>query len=235
MIIEAFVFDIDDTLLATTRASGRARRRCLDFFFEAAGTSQTADAADIERRLYKAFGWSKLRDLWNALALELGLEKPQQTWLGQAEELFLSTFFENLAVLETVPHTLEALRAKGKQLGIISDGDERLQHRKLRETGLDAFFPSDLVLVTIQSDYYCAKPSTVNFRRMEKVLGLLPHEMLYVGDKPWDIAAAKVAGWTSVRTLQADGEGANDWPFPVLKVQTPDYEIRTFAELSRIK
>jgi HAD superfamily hydrolase (TIGR01549 family) len=235
MAVEAYIFDIDDTLLATTRANQRARRRCLESFLKAAGIEPDEHAAELERKLYKVFGWSKLRDIWCALAIELGMERPQTAWLEQAEELFVSTFFENLAALETVAHTLEALRGRGKRLGIISDGDERLQLRKLHETGLDRFFVPEHVVVTIQNDYYGAKPSTANFRRMEKLLGLLPHEMLYAGDKHWDIAAANTAGWTSVRTLQADGDGAGDWPFPPLRVQMPDHEIRTFSELMEIE
>jgi phosphoglycolate phosphatase-like HAD superfamily hydrolase len=135
MAVEAYIFDIDDTLLATTRANQRARRRCLESFLKAAGIEPDEHAAELERKLYKVFGWSKLRDIWCALAIELGMERPQTAWLEQAEELFVSTFFENLAALETVAHTLEALRGRGKRLGIISDGDERLQLRKLHETG----------------------------------------------------------------------------------------------------
>ncbi len=235
MRIEAYVFDIDDTLIATTKANRRARRRCLDFFLQSAGLEANEAVIESERRLYDVFGWSKPDDLWRSLAIELGADKPAQQWLEQATELFTSAFFEGLSTLPTVTHTLGALRERGVQIAIISDGEKQLQQRKLRETGLDNLFESERVLVSIQSDYYNAKPSTTNFRRMEKALGLLPHELLYVGDKPWDITAANAAGWTSVRTLQAGGDGANNWPFPPLKIQTPDNEISTFSELLDIK
>ncbi|HUX06295.1 MAG TPA: HAD family hydrolase [Acidobacteriota bacterium] len=235
MKIEAYVFDIDDTLLATTTANRTARRRCLDFFLQSAGFAVDGDIVETERRLYKVFGWGKLGDLWRSLAIELGADPPPHHRLEEAAELFDTVFFENLSTLPTVTHTLAALREGGVQIAVISDGDERLQQRKLRHTGLDHLFESDKVLISIQNDYYGAKPSTANFRTMEKRLGLLPHEMLYVGDKPWDIAAANAAGWTSVRTLQAGGDGANNWPLPALKVQTPDIVINTLSELLDIK
>jgi phosphoglycolate phosphatase-like HAD superfamily hydrolase len=66
---------------------------------------------------------------------------------------------------------------------------------------------------------------------MEKLMGLRPEAMLYVGDRPWDVAAANVAGWTSVRTIQA---GSDDWPSHALKAHQPDFVISSFDQLPEV-
>ena len=235
MTIKAYICDIDDTLLGTTPANIEARNRCIARFVDASGLDGDllGRATEAERRLYLLFGWAKMTDLWRALAIDLDCDMPSGVFLEELSALFESTFFDSLRVLPTVVDTLEGLRDGGAKLGIISNGDEALQHRKLKVTGLEALFDNGLIAVTIQNDYYNAKPSSASFKRLERKLGLRPGEMLYVGDKPWDVAAANVAGWTSVRTTQVHPEDA--WPSPPMKVLQPDYSISEFAQLRDIK
>ncbi len=233
MPIRAFVFDIDDTLISTTKNTIRARWRCLEFVLGELGGIPDERAAGLVDRLYDVFGWSRLRDLWRSLAVELGLPDPGEAVLDGAATLFEEVFFDGLHALSTVESTLVTLSSRPVEMGIISDGDEELQRRKLRATGLDRFFEAERVIVTIQSDLYSAKPSSANFRRMEKLLDVRAHEAVYVGDKPWDVTAANVAGWTSIRSRQAAGFGV--WPSPSLAIQKPDLEIDTLAEILELE
>ena len=233
MPIRAFVFDIDDTLIATTRSSMRARRSSLEFVLGELGSTPDERAAGLADRLYSVFGWSRLRDLWRALAIELGLAAPGQAALDGAAALFDEVFFDGLRALPTIESTLATLASRPVELGIISDGNEGLQRRKLRATGLDRFFAAERVIVTIQSDLSSAKPSAANFRRVEKLAGVRAREAAYVGDKPWDVAAANVAGWISVRSRQVAGSGG--WPSPPLAVQKPDLEIDTLSEILEMR
>lgn len=229
--ILALAFDIDDTLIASTRSNLRARRRSTEALQQNLNLRADDVAADIERRLYAHFGWARMPDLWRALALELGAEQPADHVLEDAMLQFEETFFATLSVLPTVTATLSSLRERGVPLGIVSDGDSSLQQRKLRATGLSEFFAPDNVMISIQSDYCNAKPSTSNLRRLQQRLGIQPCEAAYVGDKPRDILAANTAGWLSVLSTQAGDGDKTDWPFPSLAVQRPDLEIRTFAEI----
>lgn len=231
MAIEAFVFDIDDTLTATTKATRAARQRCLEFILEHLGVIPDEHTSEVERRLYEMFSWSRLPDMWRALATELGHEGLDDGAVKKLLSLFDHTFFHNFSLLPTVAETLTALRNDKTPIGIISDGDEALQKRKLRDTGIDKIFDPDRVIVTTQSDIYSSKPSTNNFKTMEKLIGLHGKRIAYIGDKPWDIAAANVAGWISVRTRQALANETDDWPNPALVVQVPDLEIRSLSEV----
>ena len=223
--------DIDDTLIASTSSSTKARLRCLEFLLSALSGAVEKKALKLEPRLYEIFGWSKLPDLWRALALELGLQNPTDDLLEGALKLFEETYFETLKPLPTVEQTLKELEERSLPVGIISDGDEELQWRKLRSTGLDRFFDPGFVIITIQSDIYSAKPSTANFCMMEKLLGFKPEDIAYVGDKPWDVAAANVAGWRSVRTRQVLEDRPDFWPDPALEIHKPDNVIYSFSEL----
>ena len=235
MTIQAYICDIDDTLLGTTPANLEARDCCIARFIDASGLDgdMLERTTEAERRLYLTFGWAKMADLWRALAIELDCDRPSSVILGELSELFENAFFDSLKVLPTVIETLEALKDGGAKLGIISNGDEELQQRKLKESGLEALFDNGLIAVTIQNDYYNAKPATANFKKLEGRLNLRPREMLYVGDKPWDVAAANVAGWTSVRTTQVHPE--DNWPSPPMKVFRPDFTISEFAQLREIR
>ena len=228
---KAVVFDIDDTLTATTAANRAARKACLELITSGLGKTPDARTEALESRLYQVFGWSRLPDLWRALALEAGQENPSEETIEQALELFDKTFFNNFRLLPTVESTLSKLHALGAPMGIISDGDESLQRRKMEQTGIDRYFEPERVIVTIQSDIYSSKPSTRNFLRMEKILGIGAKKSIYVGDKPWDIAAANVAGWTSVRTRQALVGEPDSWPDGKLNIYIPDYVVEKCSEI----
>jgi HAD superfamily hydrolase (TIGR01549 family) len=234
MAKRAFIFDIDDTLTDTTRANRRARRACLETILNGLGAAADQRVLEIESYLYKVFGWNRLPDLWRGLALELGFDRPGEADVERALALFQKTFFDNFTILPSVEETLTTLQDRGVMLGIISDGDKNLQRRKLQITGLERFFEAERVIVTPQSDIYDAKPSSKNLKRMEKILGLQPDCLTYVGDRPWDIAAARVAGWTAVRTRQARAEEPDDWPSPSPAVHKPDLEIYVFSEILRL-
>lgn len=235
MALRAIIFDIDDTLLATTACTTACRRRAVDRLLEAIESREREQALELERRLYAIFGWARLPDLWRALAMEMGRKPPSEDELLGIRKLFEIDFFETISVMPAVEHTLASLAERGFALGIISDGGESIQLRKLRTTGLDKHFPAGQVMISIQSDLFSSKPSTANFHRMEKVLDLRPEQIAYVGDKPWDITAANVAGWRSIRTTQASDGSPETWPSPSLAVEKPDRIIRTLSALLEMK
>lgn len=235
MSIRGFIFDIDDTLLATTKCTNACRFRAVDRLLEAVESGERERAQELEHKLYKIFGWARLPDLWRALAMELKRKPPGEDKLLEIRKQFEIEFFETISVLPTAEHTLAALAEQGIALGIISDGGDSIQLRKLRTTGLDKHFPIEQVIISIQSDLFSSKPSTANFRRMEKVLDLGPSQLAYVGDKPWDITAANVAGWRSIRTTQATDDSFDKWPYPALSVEKPDRVISTLSELVEMK
>lgn len=89
-----------------------------------------------------------------------------------------------------VTRTLEQLRAAGVKLGVLSDYPAQ---QKLEALGLAGYFSP--VLCTTDREINALKPDPRGFRHACDVWGLLPEEVLYVGDRPEvDGAGASAAG-----------------------------------------
>jgi HAD superfamily hydrolase (TIGR01509 family) len=227
----AVIFDIDDTLVDTTRCNALCRALAIDRLLASMPGADADRAAVVENHLYKVFGWARMQDLWRAIALELGVKAPPAEDLADIQRLFELDFTARLELFTGVAQTLRLLAERGLSLGIISDGHAGWQWRKLKACGIDSHFPPDKVFISIQSDLHNCKPSTANFRRQERAHGLSPDELVYVGDKPCDVLAANVAGWTSVLTLQAHEGRPDGWPDGVIGIQSPRHRINTIIEL----
>lgn len=147
------------------------------------------------------------RDFWRRVVLHAFRA------LGRVPEPFDAFFAE---LWETFAHgarwrvyhgaaaTLEALRARGLRLGVLSNWDARL-HRVLAETGLRALVD----VVTISSEARAEKPDTAIFRAAEAALGHGPGACLHVGDSlKHDVAGAHAAGWRVLRVRHDGGPPA---------------------------
>jgi REG-2-like HAD superfamily hydrolase len=89
-----------------------------------------------------------------------------------------------------VPAVLEALRARGLRLGVVSNWDGTLEER-LRAWGLRRHFDA----VADSAVVGAAKPDPAIFRGVLEALGVPPARCLHVGDRPdTDVAGARAAG-----------------------------------------
>ncbi len=131
-------------------------------------------------------------------------------------ELDADLFFQMLTVFYPVhtslfPDTaavLQTLRDKGYRLGVLTNGNSRIQNAKLDVSGLRPLF--DYVMVA--GDEQLQKPEAEAFRRAALRLGVHPQDCVYVGDNPKnDIAGAKAAGMRAVfRDFNFDGVTVKD-------------------------
>ena len=231
MEIKAYIFDIDDTLVATTRSNHFARDNALASLSHYLETDVTDRLKEIEVIMFREFGWARLPDLWRAVCLEWGKQPPEEDFVKELHEKFRQDFVNSLSLFPGAMDLLKTLKGKGKHLGVISDGDSKWQWCKLRKTGLDEIFNLDYVKISIQSDLYSCKPSTANYRFLRNAFELKPEEMLYVGDKPKDVIGANVSGWFSVRTVEAFKEYPDPWPKPKLNIEKPNKEISSITQL----
>jgi putative hydrolase of the HAD superfamily len=91
--------------------------------------------------------------------------------------------------------TLQALRAAGFRLGLITNGSVRMQSRKLECLALPPMF--DTVLISDAEGIH--KPDPEIFRRALQRLGVEAAHACYVGNHPAvDVAGAKSAGLRAV-------------------------------------
>lgn len=145
-----------------------------------------------------ASAWRRLkhfrhtRQQWAALvdATFGGLVQPPPS------ESFFPALYERFGepdawhVFDDVRPALQALRARGFKLGVVSNWDERLRPL-LRKLKLAGYF--DAVVVSCEAS--SCKPSPVIFREAARALGLRPAQILHVGDsREADVRGARAAG-----------------------------------------
>ncbi len=188
--VRAVLFDFDDTLqnrrtAYRTFAHGFIRRH-FPHLSEAEQEAYTARMTQLngsgnEFRNYYDFNTALVRELdWKdappiaELVAETRREFPRHTTL--------------------LPHAAEvllALREKGYLLGMVTNGDEVLQNRKLDVCGLRPVFDT----IVVSGEEGIAKPDPEIFLRAAARLGVAPADCVFVGDHPEkDMAGASAAG-----------------------------------------
>ena len=114
-------------------------------------------------------------------------------------------------VFDDVVPALEALRAAGFKLGVISNWDERLRPL-LERLDLARYF--DAIVISVETGQ--TKPDRGIFARAAALLETQPAQILHVGDGlEEDVAGAQAAGFSALKISRS---GANDWGMTSLGV-----------------
>jgi pyrophosphatase PpaX len=98
---------------------------------------------------------------------------------------------------EGVVDTLEQLYNWGHPMGVVTSKSNEMMERGLRHTGLDAYMST---MIGCDS---CSihKPEPFPVLMALDELGYEPHEAVFVGDSPHDIASGNAAGVTTIAAL----------------------------------
>jgi pyrophosphatase PpaX len=93
--------------------------------------------------------------------------------------------------------TLEQLDSWGHPMGVVTSKSNEMMERSLRHTGIDVYMKT---MIGCDS---CAlhKPDPYPVRMALRELGYDPHEAVFVGDSPHDIASGNAAGVTTIAAL----------------------------------
>ncbi|HEY2253183.1 MAG TPA: HAD family hydrolase [Planctomycetaceae bacterium] len=217
-MIRALLFDVDNTLADRSAAF---RRYSADFCRRrlAHRSPQEQIVAVAEMLAIDNSGYTP-RDEFCADVVarfaDCGLTATQM-WHDHRDQL--CEFYEpNVAVRQLV-----ARLAAQYCMGIVSNGSQRNQRRKLERIGL-----ADLVeCIVISEEARVAKPDAAVFLAALDVLGCVPDEALFIGDDPYsDIAGASRAGlatcWVSLGR-----------PFPI-EFPAPDLVIPCLLDLEGV-
>ncbi len=209
--------------------------------FDAYGT--LFDVASASERAQAALGdrWKPLAELWRAKQL-------QYTWLrslmGRHADFWkvtgdaldyamealgieddglrarLMTLYNRLGAYPEARPTLEALRAAGLRLAVLSNGSPRMLAAAGEAAGLTPLL--DTVLSVEAVGIYKPHPSV--YRLALEALRLWPNEILFVSANGWDASGAKAAGlrvaWCNRAAQPAERLG-----------EPPDAVVTSLAEL----
>ena len=128
---------------------------------------------------------------------------------------------ELLREFDGVRDTLARLHAQGHPTALVTSKANELAHRALRHLAIDAYLDAVVGLDSCQRH----KPDPEPVRLALDLLGYEPHEALFLGDSPHDIAAGNAAGVVTVAALWGP------FPRPALEAAAPRHLIRHIAEL----
>ncbi|MFB4318365.1 HAD family hydrolase [Actinomadura sp. 21ATH] len=221
-MIEAVLFDIDDTLVDH---SGAAREAVVAAFPEADAARVARRWFELEEEYYERYlagelGFAEQRRLRvTTLAAELGLGE----WAAARADAWIAAYAERYkAGWRLFPDVAACLDACGLPMAVVTNSNGDFQRTKLAAVGLDGRFP----IVVASEDVGVAKPDPEIFRVACRLLDVEPSRTAYVGDRlTTDALGARAAGLRGV-WLDRSGGAAPDDPGVV--------RITTLADLAAV-
>ena len=226
------LFDLDDTLVVFGSASGDPWRELgaefapklgveLEDLLSAVRVSADHFWSDPETR--DAGRLDMLGSRRTIVARALRALENDRASVGEAyADAFTWIREERVAPFPGAIETLEALRARGHRLGLVSNGSGEFQRRKLDRYDLGGYFED----IRIEGEQGIGKPHAKVFELALRAFGIRASEAWMVGDNlVADIQGAQAVG------LHAVWVDARRTGLPETAVTTPDRIIRSVREL----
>jgi putative hydrolase of the HAD superfamily len=199
--VKALLLDLDDTLLDySSRAETCWTESCAAL---AAPAGVDPLALDLALAEVRRWFWSDperhrrertdMVGAWTKIAA-LGLARLGASGDGLARRIAEDFAARRCAAERLFPETLptlEWLRDRGVPLGLVTNGDARMQRDKIARHDLRRFFG----VMVIEGEFGCGKPDERVFRHALEALGVTPRGAWMVGDRlDWDVEGAQRVG-----------------------------------------
>ena len=201
-MICAVLFDLDGTLYDRDAAIRRMAEEQFEAFHDQLGVRKH----EFVEHLLKLDGYGHNRSphLHHVLAQELGFDR---NLADRLEEYFRSRFPYQCRLSQDTLKTLAGLRASGQKLGLVTNGPNQWQTRKIECMGIASLF--DTILISEAEGIQ--KPDPRIFKRAVERCSSLASKTMFVGDHPEiDIQGAKGAGlvpvWKAVPYWQVSSD-----------------------------
>ncbi len=229
---QALLFDLDDTLLDYSGAVDRCWAEACATLAGPAGV----DPAVLTRAIHEVARWFwsdpdrhrrervDMLGAWTRIAAA-ALDRCAGPCDGLAGRLARDFARRRFAAMRLFPDALAALehaRRRGLPLGLLTNGDARMQRAKLARWDLARFFD----VIVIEGEFGAGKPDAAVFRHALGVLGVGAGQAAMIGDNlVWDVEGARRVGLHAV-WLDRAGRG-----LPAESPVCPDRIIRTLDEV----
>jgi putative hydrolase of the HAD superfamily len=226
--LNAILFDVDDTLCATTEFARRARRNAVRGMIDA-GLALDEDRVYAELEEVISEFSSNYEHHFDKLLQRLGGEHTanlnRALVVASGVAAYHDTKFSELHPFPGVRELFAELQGAGVRIGVITHGLAVKQAEKLIRLQLTQYLDPDAIFISDQIGI--SKPNPKLYQHALAALDLQPAEAMYVGDNPDnDIAPPKSLGMITVWARAAAKHHVAD--------HDPDHVIESFADLKRL-
>lgn len=230
--MNTIIFDIDDTLYDQAQSFHQTVRE----MFREPLTDEEADKLYRASRKYSEilFDQSERGEIsqleWQtgriiAACRDFGIPIDFQKAVAFHEAYVVEQ--NNISLFPEARELLEALYQQGKQLAILTNGEEQHQLMKINQLGLRKWIPAENIFISELIGH--AKPKHETFHFVEKKLNLEQAQTVYIGDNfEKDIIGAKQAGWQAIWMNHRNSS------FPNKAAYQPDIEVKSAKELLKV-
>jgi len=225
-VIRCVIFDLDDTLYDCFGQRLPTTHRHAAQAMVEAGLKATVDA--VYRARMRAFRQDPmLRHIDAEVSRHFGAENPEAVSRA-AREAYFNCPVGKLTLFSGSLPLLRFLAKRGVRNFIVSFGEPKIQHAKVKALGLDRE-PS------IEKIYFADRNNVLTkeaaFRKIQKRTRLTPSEILIVGDRPArEIRAGKELGMHTVRLRYGEFKSQ----IPVGPEEEPDYVVKSISEIRKL-
>ena len=230
--LDAVLFDVDDTLVATTEFARRARHNAVRAMIDMGLHMPEVELVRELDAVIVEFGSNYDHHLDKLLQ-----RVPPRSWAGVNPALLVSagvvayhdTKFRELKPFPDVVPFLRALRDAGLQTGIVTHGLTTKQAEKLIRLGLIPHLGTNSIFISDQVGI--SKPNPRLFQRALDDLQLTASRTMYVGDNPTnDIQPCRVLGMRTTWSRRAAKPGRGDQSAAAVA----DHVVDDFRQLAGI-
>ena len=228
--LKAVLFDIDDTLFSTSDFARRARANAVRAMV-AAGLDAPEEVVQRELDEVLAEFSSNYEHHFERLIQRLPAEATKRVnpalIVAAGVAAYHDTKFRELAPYPDVLPLLAGLARAGLRVGIVTHGLTVKQAEKLVRLGIVPYLDPKAIFISDQIGI--SKPNPKLYAAALRDLGLVPDEVMYVGDNPeHDIVPPKSIGMVTVWARRGAKKGTQK---PSI---APDYVVDDFIELEAI-
>lgn len=223
--MKVICFDLDDTFYKEIDYLKSAYREIAEYAAgQCTGCSDSVNILAVKAYDRMLDAYREGQNAFEELNMFLDLELPISDYL-----YIYRNHKPKIVLPEDAVRTLDALKAEGVRIGLITDGRSVQQRNKIEALGLSRWIDEkDMV---ISEEFGSEKPSLANYEYFMKRYPEC-HDFTYVGDNlKKDFIAPNILGWTTI-CLKDDGRNIHRQRVDDIKEgMMPKRWIKTLLEL----
>jgi putative hydrolase of the HAD superfamily len=227
--MDTIIFDVDDTLYDQAQSFHKTVRKLFQEPFSNEEIDQLYKASrkyseilfdQSEAGEISKFEWQTERIIAACKDFNIPIDTEKAAIF---HEMYVAEQ-KNITLFPEVEVLLNALFKEGKQLGILTNGEEKHQAMKIKQLGLSHWIPAEKTFISGTIGH--AKPKREVFDFIEEKMDLDQTKTVYIGDNfEKDIIGAKQAGWQAVWMNHRKKN------LPANATYKPDKEVHSAKEL----